>query len=218
MIHAFIFDLDGVITDTAEYHFQAWKCLADEEGISFTRQDNEALRGVPRRESLNRLLKGKPISDEQAELWMAQKNEYYKLLISGMTPNDILPGVLDLLEEIRAAEMKIAIASASKNASTVVDRLKLGERIDVLCDGHSVERHKPAPDLFIHAADEFGIPPGQCIVVEDAQAGIAASHAAGMLSVGLGPVERVGDAHVVLPNLEGVTLRQIIDHFPINGR
>lgn len=212
MIRAFIFDLDGVLTDTAEYHFQAWKRLANEKGIPFTRHDNEALRGVPRRESLNRLLKGKPVSDEQARRWMARKNEYYKSLIAHMTPDDILPGVLDLLTEIRTAEMKIAIASASKNASMVVERLRLADKIDVLCDGSSVEHQKPAPDLFLQAAVDLGIHPENCIVVEDAQVGIAASRAAGMLSIGIGPAERVGDADLIFPNLDGVTLRQILDH------
>jgi len=212
MIRAFIFDLDGVITDTAEYHFQAWKRLANEEGIPFTRQDNEALRGVPRRESLNRLLKGKPVSDEQARRWMASKNEYYKSSIAHMTPDDMLPGVVKLLAEIHAAEMKIAIASASKNASIVIERLRLAEKIDVLCDGYSVEHHKPAPDLFLQAAMDLGILPNGCIIAEDAEAGIAASRAAGMLSIGLGPAERVGDADMVFPNLEGVALRQILEY------
>jgi kojibiose phosphorylase len=212
MIRAFIFDLDGVITDTAEYHFQAWKRLADEEGIPFTRQDNEALRGVPRRESLNRLLKGKPVSNEQARRWMARKNEYYKSSIAHMTPDDILPGVLKLLTEIRAAEIKIAIASASKNASIVIERLRLADKLDVMCDGYSVEHHKPAPDLFLQTAMDLGILPGGCIIVEDAEAGIAASRAAGMLSIGLGPVERVGEADLILPSLEGVTLQQILEH------
>lgn len=219
IIRAFIFDLDGVITDTAEYHFQAWKRLAEEEGLPFTRQDNEALRGVPRRESLNRLLKGKPVSDEQAKLLMARKNKYYKSLIAQITPDDILPGVIQLLTEIRAAEMKIAIASASKNASFVVERLRLVDKLDVLCDGYSVEHHKPAPDLFLKASRDLGILPGSCIIVEDAEAGIASSRSAGMLSIGLGPAERVGEADLVLPSLEGASLVQILKYLsPITQR
>lgn len=210
-IKAFIFDLDGVLTDTAEYHYQAWKKLADEEGLPFTREDNEALRGVSRRESLNLLLKGAPISEEQAQAWMERKNNYYLERVQQIQPGDMLPGSRQLLDEIRAAGYKIAIASASKNAAEVVERLGLLPVIDVLADGFSVERTKPAPDLFLFAAAQLSEPPEACLVFEDAAAGIEAAQAAGMRTAGLGPPERVGAADFFLPSLEGVRLSELLE-------
>ena len=203
-IRGVIFDLDGVLTDTSEFHYLGWKRLADEEGIPFDRQANEALRGVARRGSLMRLLAGRPASEEQIQEMMARKNRYYQEFIQGVTPDNLLPGALELLDELRAAGIKIAIGSASKNARTVIERLGIADRVDTISDGYSVERHKPAPDLFLHAAAQLGLPPARCIVVEDAASGVEAALAAGMWAVGLGPSERVGAAHVVLPSLEGV--------------
>jgi len=210
MIQAFLFDLDGVLTDTSEYHFQAWKRLADEEGIPFNRQDNEGLRGVGRRESLAVMLKGREITEETAQVWMERKNLYYVELVGQMTTNDLLPGALDLLSELRAAGMRIAIASASKNASKVLDLLQLWGRVDAVADGNTVTRSKPAPDLFLAAAEMLGVLPAACVVVEDAAAGVEAGKAAGMLTLGLGPVERVGQANMVLPDLAGAKLAAIL--------
>ena len=205
-IRGIIFDLDGVITDTAEYHFLAWKRLADEERIEFTRAENEALRGVSRRASLAKLLKGRVVTDNQAEEMMARKNGYYQTFLANITPADLLPGVQELLTEIRAAGCKTAIASASRNAPDVVARLGIRDQFDVLAHGGSVTRQKPAPDLFLYTARQLGLAPQECLVVEDAEAGIAAAHAAGMVAVGLGPPERVGAAELILSNLDGATL------------
>jgi beta-phosphoglucomutase len=210
MIRGFIFDLDGVITDTAEYHFLSWKRLADEEGLSFTRADNEALRGVSRRESLLMILRGRALPEERMQAWMARKNGYYLDLVKGITPRDLLPGVLPLLVEMRAAGLKTAIGSASKNAAEVVDRLGVRALFDALSDGHSVARQKPAPDLFLHAAASLGLPPASCVVVEDAAAGIQAAHAGGFMVVGLGAPGNVGAADVVLPHLDGVRLQDLL--------
>jgi beta-phosphoglucomutase len=209
-IKGFIFDLDGVLTDTAEFHFQAWKHLADEEGIPFTRDDNEALRGVSRRESLNLMLKGRQISEIQAQEWMERKNNYYRQLLAQMSPEDILPGVCDLLHDLHVAGYKVAVASASKNARDVMENLNLLDEIDVLCDGSSVQRAKPAPDLFLFAAQQLGLPPAACVVVEDAEAGVEAALASRMRCIGLGPAQRVGKAQLVLPNLDGVALKEIL--------
>ncbi len=203
-IRGVIFDLDGVLTDTSEFHYLGWKRLADEEGIPFDREANEALRGLSRRDSLRRLLGDRPATEAQMQEMMARKNRYYQELIQNVTPANLLPGALALLDELRAAGVKVAIGSASKNARTVVQRLGIADRVDVIADGHSVERHKPAPDLFLHAAALLGLSPTECVVVEDAASGVEAALAAGMWAVGLGPVERVGAAHVVLPSLEGV--------------
>ncbi len=210
MIRAFIFDLDGVITDTAEYHYRGWKRLADEEGIPFTREDNEHLRGVPRRKSLMLILKGREYPEEKILEMMERKNNYYLAFIKEITPRDLLPGARELLEEIRAAGMKNALGSASKNAPDVIQRLGIRDLFDAVSDGHSVERQKPAPDLFLHAADQLGLVPAECVVVEDAAAGIEAAGAGGFRSVGLGPHERVGKAEVVFPSLEGVHLSDLL--------
>lgn len=210
MVRAFIFDLDGVLTDTAEYHYRAWKKLADEEGIPFTREDNEALRGVSRRESLVRLLKGRQVSEGEAQALMERKNTYYREMIREITSADVLLGARELLREIRAAGMKIGVASASKNAKEVMDRLGLWEFVDALVAGNEVQVSKPAPDLFLRAAEKLGILAEECVVVEDAEAGVLAGRNAGMKTIGLGPRERVGAADVVLPSLAGRSLGEIL--------
>lgn len=210
MIKGFIFDLDGVLTDTAEYHFRGWKRLADELGIPFTREDNEFLRGIPRRESLFMILKERQYSEEQILKMMERKNRYYLDFIRDITPQDVLPGARQLLEEIRAAGLKSAVGSASKNAPEVVERLGIADLLDAVSHGGSVERQKPHPDLFLHAAAQLGLEAARCVVVEDAAAGIEAARAGGFRSVGLGPQERVGQADIVLPSLEGVHLGYLL--------
>jgi beta-phosphoglucomutase len=209
MIQAFIFDLDGVITDTAEYHYRGWKRLAEEEGFPFSREDNEHLRGVPRRQSLMLILKDRAYPEEQILEMMERKNNYYLSFINEITPRDLLPGARELLEEIRAAGLKNALGSASKNAGEVIERLGIRDLFDAVSDGFSVERQKPAPDLFLHAAAQLGLSPAECVVVEDAAAGIEAALAGGFRSVGLGPGERVGKAEVVFANLDGIRLKDI---------
>lgn len=209
-IRGVIFDLDGVLTDTSEFHYLGWKRLADEEGIPFNREANEALRGVSRRESLLLVLDGRPATEDQMQAMMARKNRYYQEFIEGMTPENLLPGVLPLLEELRAAGIKIAIGSASKNARAVIDRLGIQAYIDAVSDGYSVDKVKPAPDLFLHAAAQLGLQPWQCIVVEDAEAGVEAALAGGMWTVGLGPQERVGAAHAVFSSLEGAGWEDVL--------
>ncbi len=207
MIQAVLFDLDGVLTDTAEYHYLAWKRLADELGIPFTRADGDRLRGVSRRPALEIILSlgDRAGSEEELQEWMTRKNTHYQELITRVTPADLLPGVAGLLRELRERGIGIAVASASKNSPEVIRRLGIENSIDKLVHGGMVERQKPHPDLFLRAARELGTEPAACIVVEDATAGIEAAIAAGMVSVGLGPEERVGKADRVFPNLEGVT-------------
>jgi beta-phosphoglucomutase len=209
-IRAFIFDLDGVITDTAEFHFRSWERLAHEEGLSFTRQDNEALRGVSRRESLNRLLKGKPIDEETALAWMTRKNGYYLAYLEEITPADVLPGVLNLLDEAHAAGIKTAIGSASKNARPVLERLQILNKFDAIGDGSSVVNTKPAPDLFIWTAGRINVSPSQAVVFEDAEAGIAAALTGGFWTVGIGTAD-VSKAHVRLPNLADAHVTVLIE-------
>jgi len=139
-IQGFIFDLDGVITDTAEYHYRAWKRLADELGIPFTREENEALRGIPRRESLLLMLKGRSYPEDVLTELMERKNGYYLEFIREISPRDLLPGARELLQEIRAAGLKIALGSASKNAREVIERLGITDLFDAIADGYSVMR------------------------------------------------------------------------------
>ena len=209
-ISAFIFDLDGVLVDTAEYHYRGWKRLADEEGLPFDRKDNEALRGISRRESLLLILKGRALPEDQIQEMMERKNRYYVEFIQEITTADLLPGARELLQQIRNAGLKSAIGSASKNTCQVLDKLGIESLIDAVSDGFSVENPKPAPDLFLHAAAQLGFPPGECVVVEDAAAGIQAARTGGFRSIGLGPIERVSAAEVVFPSLAGVQLEQIM--------
>lgn len=216
-IKGFIFDLDGVLTDTAEYHYRGWKRLADEEGIPFTRADNEALRGIPRRESLMLILKGRSYPEEKIVEMMERKNHYYLELIREISPKDLLPGARELLEQIHRAGSKSALGSASRNAREVVQRLGIANLLDAISDGNSVEQQKPAPDLFLHAASQLDLKPNECVVVEDAAAGIAAARAGGFHTLGLGPRERVGAAQEVLPSLQGARLGDLLKMFDSDG-
>lgn len=203
-IDGVIFDLDGVLTDTAEYHYLAWQKVADENNIPFNRDANESMRGLSRSNSLRRLLGNQEVTPEKFQEMMESKNSYYLQFIQGITPADILPGVFQLLDDLRHAGIKIAIGSVSKNAKQVIDKLGITDKIDAIADGYSVQKNKPAPDLFLYAAHLLGLSPAHCLVVEDATAGIEAALAAGMWAVGLGPINRVGNAHIVLPNLAGI--------------
>ncbi len=210
MIKAFIFDLDGVLTDTSEYHFLAWKRMADEEGIPFTREDNEKLRGVSRRASLELILKDRSLPEDKMQELMDRKNRYYNEFIKNISEEDLLPGALSILEELRSRQFRLALASASKNAPQVVEGLGIAPYFDAIADGNSVEKTKPAPDLFLYAADKMGVPPEYCLVVEDAEAGITAAQRAGMYTIGIGPEERVGAADYVYPSVAEIRLEDII--------
>ncbi len=209
-IRAWIFDLDGVLTDTAEYHFLAWKRLAQEEGIAFTRKDNERLRGISRLESLQLLLRGQSVSREKMQEMLERKNGYYRQFILQMSKEDILPGALELIEELRGRGYVLAVASSSKNADLVMGKLGLKGFFVAVSDGHSVERAKPAPDIFLHAAKSIGVEAGACVVIEDAESGIDGALAAGMLTVGIGPLSRVGRADFCYPSVKDINVEDIV--------
>lgn len=194
-----IFDLDGVITDTAEYHYQAWQWLADREGLQFDREINEKLRGVSRRASLEIILDGQSVDDSDMERMMQEKNDHYVDLLHKINEKDILPGVVDLLDGIQSQHWKIALASASKNARFILEKLDLLAYFDGIGDGYSVKRSKPEPDVFIHAAGQISLPISQCVVVEDAEAGVAAALSGGFKTIGIGAQERVGRANIIYP-------------------
>jgi beta-phosphoglucomutase len=209
---AIIFDLDGVLTDTSEYHYKAWKQLADEEGIPFTREENdEHLRGVGRRDSLMYILRGRKVSEEQIQVMMDRKNRYYTEMIKSMTPKDLVAGGRDLLNEIRTAGIKAAVASSSKNCYTVLERLEILSYLDGIADGNSVANSKPAPDLFVYAAGTVQVPTPDCLGIEDANAGIEAIKTAGMQALGIGPKERFHRADKVLPTLASLHLADVLN-------
>ncbi len=207
---AVIFDLDGVIADTSEYHYRSWQRLADEEGLPFDRQVNERLRGKSRPASLEIILAGRAVGEAQAAAWLERKNDYFEEIFGQHAPDCLLPGVVPLIEALRAAGIKVGVGSASRNARWILEQLGLAGLLDVIVDGIDVQRSKPAPDVFLHAAQLMNVTPAHCIVIEDAAAGIEAALAAGMWAVGVGPAARLPHAHARFDSLQGVTLPAII--------
>ena len=183
-----IFDLDGVIVDTAKYHYLAWKKLADELGVSFTEEDNENFKGVSRRRCLEILLEmgGIQVSDEQFESWLHEKNEDYLSYIATMDESEILPDVERILQYLKNSQIPMALGSASKNARPILEKVKLITYFDTIVDGNAVSKAKPDPEVFLIAANDLGVAPENCAVFEDALAGIEAANRAGMRSVGIG--------------------------------
>jgi beta-phosphoglucomutase len=205
---AVIFDLDGVITDTAHYHYLAWKRTADSVGAPFDEAFNEQLKGVDRMGSLRLILARAPRSySEEEQLALADaKNRHYQELIATMTPEDLLPGALRALEEVRAAGLRIGLASVSKNAFTVLDRLGIRDRFDDVVDAATIRNSKPHPEIFLTAAEHLGLAPEDCLGVEDAAAGVAAIKDAGMFAVGVGSPEVLYRADRVIPSMQAFRL------------
>jgi len=187
-IRAVIFDLDGVIVSTDEYHFQAWKQLANSLGIPFGRESNDRIRGVSRMESLEVVLEksGKRYSLEEKRELAERKNAYYRELLKGLSPADVLPGVVAMIKALKDRQVKVAIGSSSKNARTILRAVGLEDEFDVIADGNHVTRSKPSPDVFTIAGTRLGISPDECLVVEDAAAGVEAGLAAGMEVLAVG--------------------------------
>lgn len=208
MILGYIFDLDGVIVDTAKYHYLAWKRLARELGFEFTIKDNERLKGVSRMASLEILLEtGKLSFDEKTKLELAdRKNRWYIEYINEMKEDEILPGVKKFLENARSAGIKTALGSASKNALTILGRLKLIDFFDAIIDGNKVSKAKPDPEVFLLAAQKLRITPEHCVVFEDAKAGIEAAKGAGMKCVGVGTSLELSDVDITIPGFENIEI------------
>jgi beta-phosphoglucomutase len=204
IIRACIFDLDGVIVDTARYHFLAWKRLADQLNIPFTEKENERLKGVGRMDSLNIILEiGGLTPDQPTKMkFAATKNQWYIDYIRKMTPEEILPGALDFLKEVRNAGMLTAIGSASRNTPMILERTGIASLFDAVADGNIVSKAKPDPEVFLKAAKLLGVRREECIVFEDAAAGVKAALNAGMLCVGIGSPEILFEAHYVVPGLD----------------
>jgi beta-phosphoglucomutase len=203
-IKACIFDLDGVIVDTAKYHFIAWKALASELGFEFTIDDNERLKGVSRMRSLEILLEigGMKFSEIEKHQMAEKKNRLYVSYIEQMTPDEALPGVKHFLMDLKRKGIKIALGSASKNSPMILEKIELAEMFDAIVDGNSITEAKPNPEVFLKGSENLGIRPEQCIVFEDAIAGIEAAHNAGMYCIGIGDPETLQMADLVIPGFE----------------
>ncbi|MEK4881236.1 MULTISPECIES: beta-phosphoglucomutase [Paenibacillus] len=198
-----IFDLDGVIVDTAKYHYLAWASLADELGFNFTEEDNERLKGVSRMRSLDILLEVGGLEFEEAEkqAMAEKKNRLYVEYISRLEESELLPGVKEYLTGLRSRGIGIALGSASKNAEFILNKLNITDLFDAVVDGNKVSLAKPDPEVFLIAAQEIGLQPDECVVFEDAEAGVQAGKAAGMKVVGIGKPEVLKEADLVVKGL-----------------
>lgn len=206
-----IFDLDGVLVDTARFHFLAWKNLADRLGFTFTESDNERLKGVSRMASLEILLEiGKmaPTDKEKLE-FAAEKNTQYLEYIEKMTPEDILPGVREFLTEIKKSGILIGLGSVSKNARSILSKTAITEFFDAIVDGNIITHAKPDPEVFLTGAKMLHMLPAQCIVFEDAVAGVEAAHRAGMKCVGVGAPDILGEADMIISGFENFRLKDL---------
>ena len=188
---AVIFDLDGVIVSTDEYHYQAWKKIADDEGIYFDEEINHGLRGVSRMESLEVLLRKSPrvYSPEEKAVLAERKNEHYRKLLENLTPQHLLPGAMTLLIALKSRQIKVAIGSSSKNTPVILEKIGLGQFFDAVADGSQIQKSKPDPEVFLLAAKKLGVSPEDCVVVEDAEAGVQAAKVGGMYALGIGSRE-----------------------------
>lgn len=216
---AFIFDLDGVITDTAHYHFLAWQALAQSIGIDFDAAFNEKLKGVGRMESLELILqkgnKANAYTLAEKEAMATQKNEHYKNLIVKMTPDEVLPQIPKLLKKLKQEQLKIGLASASKNAFTVLGCLNMQSDFDYVADAAKIPNSKPAPDVFLDVGKHFNLESKYCIGVEDAAAGIESIHSAGMFAVGIGDQSSLGKADILFPNTTSIDLDKIYQAYDV---
>lgn len=211
MIHAVIFDLDGVIVDTAHYHYLAWKRLATELGIDLTLEHNELLKGVSRMRSLDIILElgNKVLPEAEKEILATKKNGWFVEYVNQMKPDEIFPGVKEMLREARAGGLKVALASSSKNAPTVLHLLHIEKEFDAIVDGTMIVHTKPDPEIFLLAATKLGVNPAECVVFEDAEAGVEAALAAGMKCVGVGAPAQLGRANTIVKNTADFDLKTL---------
>lgn len=205
---AFIFDLDGVIVDTAKYHFLAWKKLAGSIGVDFTEHQNEQLKGVSRVKSLEKILAwgNKSISDAEFTRLMGLKNTDYLTYIDKMDEQEILPDVTKTLDFLRDKNQHIALGSASKNARMILEKVNILDKFDVIVDGNDVTKGKPDPEVFLKSAQHLNVPPEHCIVFEDALAGIQAANNAGMISIGIGEKDILHEADYVFTDFTEISI------------
>lgn len=215
MIKGFLFDLDGVIVETAIFHYQAWRKMANDLGFDISEEFNETLKGVSRMDSLNLILEhgNVVLSEEEKVELAAKKNEHYLTLVSKMTADDILPGVKDFFAQIKQTDIKIALGSVSKNARMILEGVGLINDFDAIIDGTKISKGKPDPEVFLKGAAELGLSPEECLVFEDAVAGVEAGKNAGMKVVGIGQAEVLTKADIVLSGFENIDLTQLLSNF-----
>jgi beta-phosphoglucomutase len=211
---AILFDLDGVIINTIEYHFQTWAQVARDEGSFLTRWEfDQYLRGVRKDEVLRYLARGRNYSEARFQSMMARKNQYFLGCVRNMTPRDLIPGIQNLLDEIRQAGIKTAIASASKNTKLILEQAALTSAFDGIADGYCVSRSKPFADIFLFAAGLVNVPVISCLAIDDKVANVGQVKQAGMRVIGIGDRERFQQADLVLPTLANVHLCDLLPAF-----
>ncbi|MGX7689747.1 beta-phosphoglucomutase [Flectobacillus roseus] len=210
-VKACLFDLDGVIVDTAVYHFQAWRRLANELGFDFTEHQNEQLKGISRMESLELILNwgGVTLTAEEKEAWATKKNQWYLDLVMQMTPKEVLPGVPEFLTSLRANGIRIALGSASKNSKLILERIQMLDYFDAIIDGNNITKGKPDPQVFLMGAEATGAQPSECVVFEDAVAGVQAAKAGGMKAVGIGSADILTEADIVISTFEDFSVEKL---------
>lgn len=212
IIKACLFDLDGVVVDTARFHYLAWKSLANRLGFDFTEKDNERLKGVSRLDSLNILLSiGKiHLSDQEKASCAEEKNQRYLQYVQRMTKKDILPGVMEFILELKGSGIPVGIGSASKNTPTILKRIRMTSLFDVIVDGSMITHAKPHPEVFALGAELLHVKPENCVVFEDAIAGVQAAHNAGMKCIGVGSSATLKEADLVIPGFQDLKLKDIV--------
>lgn len=212
-IKGFIFDLDGVITDTARFHTQAWHQLADKVGAPWSQELEDSLKGVSRMDSLEMILNAGGLSNNystaEKEQLANEKNTNYLALVDQMTPDDILPGIKDFLDSLEANHYAIALASASKNGPRVLGKLKLTDYFPTIVDPATLSKGKPDPEIYVKGAEALNLKPEQCIGIEDAAAGVEAINGAGETSVGIGSAKLLHEADIIFPSTKELTLKNI---------
>ncbi|MCY7357580.1 MAG: beta-phosphoglucomutase [Rudanella sp.] len=216
-IKGFLFDLDGVIVDTAVFHYQAWRRMANELGFDISHEFNETLKGISRMDSLNLILAhgGVTLSGERKLELATQKNEWYLELVNQMTPDAILPGVTGFFHQMKQAgrgdgPIRCALGSVSKNAGLILERIGMADDFDVIIDGNKITHSKPNPEVFLKGAAELGLQPAQCAVFEDAVAGVEAAKRGGMFAVGIGSPDVLTQADLVIPSFDHLTITELL--------
>jgi beta-phosphoglucomutase len=214
MIQAVLFDLDGVLVSTDEYHYESWKKLSAEEGFDFFDHEfNHKFRGVARMECIEIITKasGKNYTPAQKLELADRKNRYFVESLASVTTEVLLPGALSALHELRIRGIKTAVASNSRNAVTIIKQVQIEHLLDAIVDGHQIENSKPDPEVFLLAAKKIGITPARCLVVEDAVAGIESARRAGMKALGIGTKERLPNADIVIPDLSAISIDELLN-------
>ena len=214
-MHAFLFDLDGVLVDTAKYHYQAWQAVCNQLGFDLSYVENEKLKGIDRVTSLKILLDlgNVKLPQNEFEDWLVKKNQHYLELIDGLTSDELFEGVLPLFKELKKLKIKIGLGSASKNARIILDKLQLTSYFDFIVDGTMTTHGKPDPQVFLLGAKGCGVKPENCAVFEDAEAGVEAAITGNMKAIGIGDKKILKEAHLIYPHIKDVDLESVLKLF-----